>query len=131
MKPIKFRVWVEYELEGKEYKTMCGTEDWFLLTQTGKVMTYNPTGYLNSNAENEYKKIVIMFYTGLNDKGGQEVFNGDIVEDAVGYKCIVVEDPLTCGYYLRSDDLITELPAVQEMRVIGNIYENPELLMDE
>jgi len=103
----------------------------FLLSQAGKVMSCDSMNNLYPNIDRKYKKIVIMFYTGLNDEDGQEVFSGDIAVNAVDCKYIVAEDPLTCGYYLRSDDLIEELPAVEKMKVIGNIYKNPELLRGE
>jgi len=117
MREIKFRVWVEYEFEGKEYKEMCGPEDWFLLTQCGEVMQYGPTK--TPCGTKEYKVIIPLFYTGLKDKNGvgNEAYIGDIAKDEHGQVFVIEWDyPL--------------LARLQEIwfEVIGNTHQNPELM---
>jgi len=71
-------------------------------------------------------------YTGLKDKNGEEIYEGDIVLCEIYSKEYMglVEYTNNYGFYYlsgmgRSD---TELWGCNEREVIGNIYENPELL---
>lgn len=80
-------------------------------------------------------KIKIMQYTGLKDKNGKEIYEVDIVLydrnihkdiDTAKFKVVWAKDryvlqEIKHKYYI--DDVTWEL-----IEVIGNIYENPELL---
>ena len=67
-------------------------------------------------------------YTGLHDKNGKEIYEGDIVENPgnkekykVAFKddAFVVMFPTGRYYYLYDENIFIE--------IIGNIFENPEL----
>ena len=71
----------------------------------------------------------IQLYTGLNDKNGKEGYHKDIA-DAKGYGSWVIEwDDNEGGFYLKSSLGYNRLPIrkLKEMKIIGNIHENPEL----
>ena len=77
-------------------------------------------------------------YTGLTDKNGKEIYEGDIVkfEDVSGYKdgcASVIWHEDSCGYYLENDDdniydTLYDFTPSYQMEIIGNIHENLELL---
>jgi uncharacterized phage protein (TIGR01671 family) len=72
-------------------------------------------------------------YTGLKDKNRKEIYEGDILDDKIGYKYLVrraclgfIADLLkkyTDKYSYESDYAV-----MVSSYIIGNIYENPELV---
>lgn len=69
----------------------------------------------------------IMQYTGLKDKNGKEIYEGDIVLRSWGITIAAnkrIEEVKDMGFELKLS--IIESGGITE--VIGNIYENPELL---
>lgn len=75
--------------------------------------------------------IKLMQYTGLKDKNGKEIYEGDVVTEWKGkteHITDVIEwtgDMLTPSY--SSQGMKTLMDIGNEFEVIGNIYENPEL----
>ena len=72
-------------------------------------------------------------FTGLCDKNGKEVYEGDVVKlGSIYYLCIIIFDKPECGYAARSTKtgqcygIGTDVK--NRLEVIGNIHENPSLL---
>lgn len=111
MRELKFRVWNKRAKVYDEYFEL--SPKW---TQNGDQIIYN-------------KAFIIEQYTGLEDKNGKEIYEGDIVKYVFGNKPIRFD---VGRYWLGEtlDDLFgAELR--YDLEVIGNIHENPELLKEE
>ena len=85
--------------------------------------------------ENIYKfdQIELMQYTGLKDKNGVKIFEGDIVKIADDEVCFIEWDEYDYWYRIKNkevDDILAGFRP-KDFEVIGNIYENKELLENE
>lgn len=114
MREIKFRAWTEF-------KTMVN------------VSTIN---FATSEAimpDGEWYKVKLMQYTGLTDRNGKEIYEGDIVATPNwgGAKNKIISYSTEAGAFLACDSFIEPLGYSMgngRVEVIGNIYENKELL---
>ena len=81
----------------------------------------------------DFKDIELMQYTGLKDKNNKEIYEGDIVT-LHNSKYKVIFNSKEAGFVLRDDEFEMNIPFTnnnnKRMEVIGNIYENPELLKE-
>ena len=72
-------------------------------------------------------------FTGLTDKNGKRIFEGDILKRTNGNKyvwyvdyknCAFCANQSNCNYACELGELLDQI----ELEVIGNIHDNPELL---
>lgn len=135
MREIKFRAW------HKEIKRMGIVE----------VLSQHAAWVCGEHINFDYPlfELELMQYTGINDKNGREIYEGDIVVqygidwdkidlDSMEYEDypqkVVMTDVVSLErfrYWLKNEKWGyegEELIDPEECEVIGNIYENPELL---
>ena len=119
MREIKFRA---YDKKEKRYANfnLSGSRITYIDKNTGEC-------YLNQNSE-RYKDFVIVQYTGLKDKNGKEIYAGDILWNEYDecYGEVVFDD----GEWKFEDITVMQslYPLLDCVEVVGNIFENPELL---
>ena len=127
MREIKFRIWL------KEKKAIFEV---ILIDYVSKKVTYllERVGHLLSIRDAKFNDVELMQYTGLKDKNGKEIYEGDIVTlHNSRYKVIFKTEG--ARFVLRNDEFELEITFInnnnERMEIIGNIYENPELMEDE
>lgn len=74
-------------------------------------------------------------YTGLKDKNGEEIYEGDIIYDGVSKEVVKFNIPsirVTYGHgecwYHCNITLFSNYGKGDHIEIIGNIYDNPEIL---
>ena len=127
MREIKFRVWDTVK------RKMSAPFDILEVTVMGWE-EYEGDIRLQ-NCDSPYEYFPIMQFTGLRDKNGKEIYEGDIVRYFEDWGMeIKTEVKFNHGYYSpfvhveegHGDSLEDYEPGYYE--VIGNVHENPELL---
>ena len=147
MREIKFRVWDQkykdmYDVTDltnfhhgvtlKGRKGDSGGEYWVTGGYIGKKIGIGPNG-----TGKQINRFELMQYTGLKDKNGKEIYEGDIVKGIAfdGYNVSngVIKFP-DCSYTVEFKDknargfYYLHHIRLETIEVIGNIYENPELV---
>ena len=121
MREIKFRAW------HKEKKIMGEV--------LGIDILHKEIFFSNEDVDcyehTDFKDIELMEYTGLKDKNEKEIYEGDIViHHSKMHKIIFNTEK--ARFVLRDDEFELEIPFTnnnnKRMEIVGNIYENPELL---
>lgn len=132
----KFRVWM------KSLKWMCDVTNisfdskFVDICQQGDTERYTEMSV-------EFDEITLMQSTGLFDKNGKEIFEGDVISTYIDN--LVIQRDNLLGFYVELDEKRNHFAETVDIEyldlfakdfgvaveIIGNIYENPELLEDK
>lgn len=123
MRAIKFRAW---DKEKKRFFEPEGySEDALIVYLNGDMGVLDNEPYESIHSDEANKRFVLLQYTGLNDKNGVEIYEGDIVEQKKQreqYRLFEIKwDRGNMGFYFSH-------AGTNFIEVIGNVYENPDLL---
>lgn len=136
MNDIKFRVWCKTHKEWEKHATF--------LTQNGKL--WHPLDSIRNLVPCRENSHVVCLYTGLKDINGREIYEGDICRhgytnnygnDFYNNSVVAYFEKDCCfglvkhSYNPKMYNRITEnMIKRNNIEVIGNLYENPELLKE-
>jgi uncharacterized phage protein (TIGR01671 family) len=121
---IKFRIWDNHT---KRYKT-CVYEShrdcYLFIGRSGYVTAFNCYG---EEIDFEDGRFAVQQYTGLKDSKGVEIYEGDIVEIGDRKKEVIFNIGM---FYIDENygDIVPISEVDNIIKVIGNIFENPELI---
>lgn len=123
---IEYRVW---DNKNKSYSDPY-RYTYYALTQDGELDFYLH-GDHNGNADPDV--YLIEQYTGLRDKNGKKIYEGDIVKVLGSYSSVYQCDSgeWVLPYFYKDDDPISSLIFhcdKGQVEIVGNIHENRELL---
>ena len=116
MREIKFRAWDKEEKEMRQVVVM-----------TGDAYEISVRDIHGERYWQDYKTFELMQYTGLKDKNGKEIYEGDIVR-CIGYVNLL-KVRFSDGGFLFGD-MHASASSRHDREIIGNIYENKELLKE-
>ncbi|EOY7425857.1 YopX family protein [Clostridioides difficile] len=119
---LKFREWNKNGKEMYSYDEMvCYSKN--LLREWVYSGVYLPKS--NENFE-------VMIYTGLKDCIRKEIYEGDIVSYILSFEEFIGEVKFEEGFFVIDNEMLGEnvglFHEIAVVKVIGNIYENPEML---
>lgn len=128
MRQIKFRAY----LKDTNEMVKVGAMDW---DEEGNLLCLNyPKGKDYFGYEND---IALMQYTNFKDKDGREIYEGDVVKYYNNLYQVIWTTPGFCISRIHPNKFELELIANTDkkpemikasLEIVGNIYENPELL---
>lgn len=124
MREIKFRAWDVHKRMWTEYRIHDGVV-YFLDKSTGVWV---------GKYDKRYKEFDLIQHTGLKDMKGKEIYEGDIIKFLNGiFEVIWCNEK--ASFMLKNKEYKEFLNFIYEnnngMEIVGNIYENPELLGDK
>lgn len=109
---IKFRAWI---------KAIGGYE----MTHIDLINGSNIQWFFANNNSDNCK---VMQYTGLKDKNGVEIYEGDIIKHFGDFGVVKFQKGCFVSNWKTKSTLLKDFIMGNRCEVIGNIYENPELL---
>ncbi|RND62126.1 YopX protein [Lacticaseibacillus paracasei] len=131
---IKFRAWDKgyecylYDVQGA-YDTLSGCVKY----ENGENAVYDEECFAGFLDNDQY---VVEQYTGLHDKNGREIYENDVLQctsytygnGETGKTSLLVKYHEMSAGFIAGPYMLGKLMDIRKCEVIGNIFENPEML---
>jgi uncharacterized phage protein (TIGR01671 family) len=134
MREIKFRAWFTLKNRMVNHESLSLFYD----SDEGFTFAFDDSTFVDEEHAEGTLNYELMQFTGLYDKNGKEIYEGDVLEaqddDGSFYLKVAYDgeyarywfvDEADSGYCYAPDEFGRD-----EILVVGNIYENPELLRE-
>lgn len=115
---LKFRAW--------HHRHACMETVWGYCPTTVSLINENNGAIIGWSSD----EFILMQCTGLKDKNGKLIYEGDVIKTETGEQIVVDWDPTKAGFIPWTwayDDYCD--PSTIE--IVKNVYENPELIEDK
>lgn len=132
MREIKFRAW-DHD-DKKMWKVVAISESiWCDCEEKHiKICDFDKSPSVKETDVRLSVNYELMQYTGLKDKNGREIYEGDIIKCFVkGDSKVVFKHGCFCLESLNYGNVTAFCDVFGAIEIIGNIYEKPELLEDK
>lgn len=120
----RYRAW------DKIHKTMYEVDD-IMSIDFGKSEIGVKTLFFDQTNRYDFDDIVLMQSTGLTDKNGKEIFEGDIIDTTDGFLTGVIEFRVSLGMFVSElveyNNFERLCNVASSREIIGNIWKHPEL----
>lgn len=138
MRTIKFRAW---SLKNKKFYHLDKDNSVFVLDGYYWGWQLGKSGYdWFVDGANSHEGDTLQQFTGLNDKNGHEIYEGDLLAYSSStlpnyYEVIwnAQAAKFNTKVHLKHDKMLAVRPCpvdkLQYLEIVGNIFENPELLI--
>ena len=122
---IKFRAWNTDDKEMHEVKSLYFGENDYQKVAENLNKKGNHDSFYGKDGNS-----ILMQFTGLKDKNGVKIFEGDLIKHETKQISVVNWSEGDWGWWMRSIKDWNPKTVFDSSKdeIIGNIYENPELL---
>jgi len=123
------RVWTKADKRFLSLRSKFVSNDTYVIYERGgKALYYEPSSAYS------FEDLILQWGSGVNDSNGNEIIEGDIVRivpDGNIYKSYcaeIIRDTKDCFVIKTEQEDIEQFPDSKNIEIIGNIFENNELL---
>lgn len=125
METIKFRAWDKVLKRISEVSCINFFDEIVILDETNM-----------GHVTQKLSDVVLMQYTGLKDKNGKEIYAGDIIKKHCRTYSPGEGEVASCDINIEVKNMLDFYKyywsyETEDLEIIGNIYENPELLNNQ
>lgn len=102
---------------------------WDTYAKPNKMVMPNNGDFIGWHAPSNWQKCYkIMQYIGLDDANGKEIYEDDILSDGQdNYRVWIEDGKMLIGGVNKEWDEFISIHKTSRFKVIGNVFENPEL----